>query len=146
MVMNDADQQMEKAERDASPNRFPPAFRRSHEVERRQSIVSSSGSSISSGSVARGDIGMSRVNTSAHGHQLSQVRSHVELGRIQTARSQHSGTVGRGSRLKGEQRPMPVFGGGKPFPPDLPAQEEYVVEFDGERDPYHAQNWPMRKK
>jgi DHA1 family multidrug resistance protein-like MFS transporter len=41
---------------------------------------------------------------------------------------------------------MPKFGGGKPFPPDLPAQEEYVVEFDGEHDPYHAQNWPVKKK
>ncbi|KAK8025571.1 MFS general substrate transporter [Apiospora arundinis] len=25
-------------------------------------------------------------------------------------------------------------------------REEYVVEFDGEDDPYHAQNWPLKKK
>jgi DHA1 family multidrug resistance protein-like MFS transporter len=28
----------------------------------------------------------------------------------------------------------------------LPEREEYVVEFDGEHDPLHAQNWPLRKK
>jgi DHA1 family multidrug resistance protein-like MFS transporter len=26
---------------------------------------------------------------------------------------------------------MPNFGGGKPFPPQLPERDEYVVEFDG---------------
>lgn len=41
---------------------------------------------------------------------------------------------------------MPEMGLGKPMPPPLPAQEEYVVEFDGPDDPLHAQNWPMRKK
>lgn len=41
---------------------------------------------------------------------------------------------------------MPEMGLGKPYPPLLPAQEEYVVEFEGPDDPLHAQNWPMRKK
>jgi DHA1 family multidrug resistance protein-like MFS transporter len=41
---------------------------------------------------------------------------------------------------------MPNFGAGKPFPPQLPEREEYVVEFDGPDDPLHAQNWPMKKK
>ena len=44
------------------------------------------------------------------------------------------------------KKPMPNFGAGKPFPPLLPEQEEYVVEFDGPDDPLHAQNWPMKKK
>jgi MFS transporter, DHA1 family, multidrug resistance protein len=35
---------------------------------------------------------------------------------------------------------LPKFGGGKPYPPALPTQEEYVVEFDGHDDPSHAQN------
>jgi DHA1 family multidrug resistance protein-like MFS transporter len=34
----------------------------------------------------------------------------------------------------------------KPYPPPLPDQEEYVVEFDGPDDPLHAQQWPMKKK
>ena len=32
------------------------------------------------------------------------------------------------------------------YPPNLPAQEEYVVEFDGLEDPMHPQNWTLRKK
>lgn len=38
------------------------------------------------------------------------------------------------------------MGLGKPYPPLLPDQEEYVVEFEGPDDPLHAQNWPMKKK
>lgn len=38
------------------------------------------------------------------------------------------------------------MGAGKPYPPPLPAREEYVVEYDGVDDPLHAQNWPMKKK
>ena len=41
---------------------------------------------------------------------------------------------------------MPAMGGGKEYPPLLPEREEYVVEFDGEFDPLHAQNWPIGKK
>lgn len=35
----------------------------------------------------------------------------------------------RRTTTKGE-KPLPNFGAGKPFPPPLPAMEEYVVEFD----------------
>ena len=38
------------------------------------------------------------------------------------------------------------MGAGKAYPPQLPAQEVYVVEYDGVNDPLHAQNWPMNKK
>ncbi|KAE8447016.1 hypothetical protein EG329_011150 [Mollisiaceae sp. DMI_Dod_QoI] len=68
------------------------------------------------------------------------------LGRINTHRSQHFGTVGSRASTKRRERPLPNFGGGKEYPPELPAQEEYVVEFDGHDDPSHAQNWPLRKK
>ncbi|KAL5615200.1 hypothetical protein BROUX41_005257 [Berkeleyomyces rouxiae] len=90
--------------------------------------------------------------------QLSRVSTQpdhpVELSRIHTQRSQHSNTVGRSpsriSRLNSlwrrPEKPLPNFGAGKPFPPQLPNQEEYVVEFDGPDDPLHAQNWPMKRK
>jgi DHA1 family multidrug resistance protein-like MFS transporter len=42
--------------------------------------------------------------------------------------------------------PLPPFGANKPYPPPLPAREEYVVEFEDEDDPLHGQNWPMKKK
>jgi len=77
-------------------------------------------------------------------------RNPTALSRIHTQRSQHNQTVGaaglksRASRRS--QRPLPPFGGGKPYPPPLPEREEYVVEFDGADDPLHAQNWPLKRK
>jgi MFS transporter, DHA1 family, multidrug resistance protein len=70
------------------------------------------------------------------------------MSRIQTIRSQHNSTVGETvrSRLRESRKPLPPMGAGKPYPPSLPAREEYVVEFDGAQDPLHPQNWPMRKK
>lgn len=36
------------------------------------------------------------------------------------------------------------MGGGKPYPPELPGENEaYLVDFDGPDDPAHPQNWPM---
>jgi hypothetical protein len=82
-------------------------------------------------------------------------RNPEAIRRIETHRSQHAGTVGTAqvaSRLsqtlsrRRTERPLPSLGAGKPYPPQLPDREEYVVEFDGADDPLHAQNWPMKKK
>jgi DHA1 family multidrug resistance protein-like MFS transporter len=82
-------------------------------------------------------------------------RNPEAIRRIETHRSQHAGTVGTAqaaSRLsqtisrRRTERPLPNLGAGKPYPPQLPDREEYVVEFDGADDPLHAQNWPMKKK
>lgn len=87
---------------------------------------------------------MSRVST-----QRDLERHPTMLERIQTSKSQHAGTVGgrvQTSKSRDSRRPMPEMGLGKPYPPPLPSQEEYVVEFDGPEDPRHAMNWPMKKK
>ena len=68
------------------------------------------------------------------------------MSRIHTQRSQHEGTVGEGVRSRASKRPLMPMGAGKPYPPPLPAREEYVVEFDGPDDPLHGQNWSLRKK
>jgi DHA1 family multidrug resistance protein-like MFS transporter len=86
-------------------------------------------------------MGMSRVST-----QRDLERHPTEISRIHTQRSQHSGTVGRTATSRASRKPLPEFGAGKPYPPPLPDQEDYVVEFDGPNDPMHAQNWPIRKK
>jgi DHA1 family multidrug resistance protein-like MFS transporter len=86
-------------------------------------------------------MGMSRVST-----QRDLERHPTEISRIHTQRSQHSGTVGRSATSRASRKPLPEFGAGKPYPPPLPDQEDYVVEFDGPNDPLHAQNWPMGKK
>jgi MFS transporter, DHA1 family, multidrug resistance protein len=141
--MDEADQEIQAAERQASPQRYGDGLRReSREIERVQS-ASTTSSSSSEGSAVRREVGMSRLNT-----QSDLERHPTVLSRIQTARSQHAGTIGRSATTKSRdsRRPLPEMGLGKPYPPPLPAQEEYVVEFVGPDDPLHAQNWPMRKK
>jgi DHA1 family multidrug resistance protein-like MFS transporter len=73
-------------------------------------------------------------------------RNDTHMSRIQTQRTQHSGTVGATLRSRTSRKPLPGMGHGKPMPPSLPDREEYVVEFDGEDDPLHAQNWSTKKK
>jgi DHA1 family multidrug resistance protein-like MFS transporter len=139
---------LEKAERDASPNRFPAQTPDQREALAR--TVTASTSSISSSSsdgssVVREEIGMSRLQTQPD--DVTDLERHpTALSRIQTARSQHSGTVGASLKSRQSRKPLPEFGGGKPYPAPLPAREEYVVEFDGVDDPLHAQNWPLKKK
>ncbi|TKA81446.1 hypothetical protein B0A49_00289 [Cryomyces minteri] len=144
--MDIVDRDLEKAEFDASPRMFPQSGDDHREALARTATVSSSGSSTSSSdstSAHRQNTGVSRAST-----QRDLERHPTALSRIQTARSQHSATVGQSlkSRRSTRTKPLPEFGGGKPYPPPLPAQEEYVVEFDGVDDPLHAQNWPFRKK
>ncbi|PNY28471.1 transporter [Tolypocladium capitatum] len=100
-------------------------------------------------SETRGGTGLRRNNMSRVSTQNDLERHPTALSRIATARGQHVATVGGGLRSRTSSRasrPLPAFGAGKPFPPPLPEQEEYVVEFDGPDDPLHSQNWPLRKK
>jgi DHA1 family multidrug resistance protein-like MFS transporter len=137
--MDEADREIETAGRDASA----PAYqgRPSDEIERVVSPSSVSTSSSEDGVRMRRPLGMSRISTTR-----DLERHPTELSRIHTARSQHLSTVGRGPKTREDRKPLPEFGAGKPYPPLLPDQEEYVVEFDGPDDPLHAQNWPLRKK
>ncbi|KFY68286.1 hypothetical protein V496_01206 [Pseudogymnoascus sp. VKM F-4515 (FW-2607)] len=112
----------------------------SHEAPRTNTGFSSNSSS--SDPPYRNSIGLSRTRST----QADLERRHTSISRIQTARTQHSGTVGRGAGYKECKKPLPNFGFEKAYPPPLPAKEEYVVEFDGPDDPLHAQNWPFKKK
>jgi DHA1 family multidrug resistance protein-like MFS transporter len=136
MDMDTVDRELIEAEREASLHRYER--RASDEVER---VVTATSVSSSSSETSYRRIGMSRVST-----QPDLERHPTELSRIETQRSQHSATVGRSLKSKESKKPLPPFGAGKPYPPTLPAQEEYVVEFDGPDDPLHAQNWPTKRK
>lgn len=136
--MDIVDRDLEKAEGEASPRRFPPQKSEAGKLQRAETASSSSSSSTS---VVREEMRMSRVNTSR-----DLERHPTALSRIETQRTQHSGTVGRSATSRESRKPLPNFGGGKPYPPPLPAMEEYVVEFDGPDDPLHPQNWPTKKK
>ncbi|KAI1780970.1 MFS general substrate transporter [Hypoxylon cercidicola] len=144
--MEEVDRELIRAEEDAQHHSSPTTTERvprrgSHEVERVMTASSISTSS-SEGARARGNTGgLSRVPTSG-----DLERNPTELSRINTARSQHTATVGRGLKSRESRKPLPNFGAGKPFPPLLPNMEDFVVEFDGPDDPYHAQNWPFKKK
>lgn len=153
--MNVQDRFLVENERDASPERFGTIERmESHESP--VAIRRSSGSSHSESSVRLQEmgVGISRIQT----QQDTDLERHpTALSRIHTGRSQHSATVGATgadsggigifrTRSSKASKPLPSFGGGKPYPPPLPEREEYVVEFDGPDDPIHAQNWPFSKK
>lgn len=159
--MNAQDRFLADNERDASPERFGPIERHesheSHEspvaTRRRSSASSRSGSSVRLQEMGRN---ISRVETQ-YENEADLERHPTALSRIQTGRSQHSATVGASgadssgfgvfrTRSSKASKPLPNFGGGKPYPPPLPEREEYVVEFDGPNDPMHAQNWPFKKK
>lgn len=68
------------------------------------------------------------------------------LSRTETQRQQHAGTVGEEVWSRPDTTPLPAFGGGKDYPPPLPARDQYVVDFDGPDDPTYPQNWPLWKK
>ncbi|KAK1761466.1 major facilitator superfamily domain-containing protein [Echria macrotheca] len=144
MAFDEVDRELVAAEQDAASPHSPFPRRGSDEIERvvsASSVSTTSSSSTGSATASRRPIGMSRVST-----QRDLERHPTELSRIHTQRSQHSATVGRDLKSRESRKPLPEFGAGKPYPPVLPDQEEYVVEFDGPDDPLHAQNWPLMKK
>lgn len=145
--MDAADKIISRAEEDASPERFAHTDEKhveQHEpIARTYTSSTSSSESSAASDIERGGT-MSRAPTQREDVDLE--RHPTALSRIQTQRSQHSATVGASLKSRQSRKPLPGFGGGKPFPPPLPEREEYVVEFDGPEDPMHAQNWPLKKK
>lgn len=147
---DDVDHQILASEQDVANYNYNQ--RASNEIERVVSASSASTSSSLRGSVLRGRTtthtssgGMSRIPT-----QRDLERHPTELGRIATARSQHSNTVGvsmgrSNTQTRDSRRPLPPMGAGKGLPPKHDV-DDYVVEFDGPDDPLHAQNWPLKKK
>lgn len=138
--MDIVDREILAAGREASIDYYRQREQSGPEVER-TATASSASTSSSERSITHEEISLNRVPT-----QRDLERQTTVLSRIQTARSQHSATVGKSLRSRDSRRPLPNFGAGKPYPPPLPEREEYVVEFDGPDDPLHAQNWPIKKK
>lgn len=146
--MDPSDRIISRAEEDASPERFPIQSEKTieeHEPIARTNTGSTSSSSSSDASAVERDAAMSRQPTQRD-DATNLERHATAISRIHTQRSQHSATVGASLKSRTSRKPLPAFGAGKNYPPQLPEREEYVVEFDGPDDPLHAQNWPMRKK
>lgn len=148
--MDIVDRDVERAEQEATRtwSQTSKERRERESLERRGTARSSSVSSGSSSSSDGQDMG--RIATASNatiGVGGTRTRTHpIEQHRTATHRLQHVQTVGASLKSKKTEIPLPVMGGGKPYPRDLPAQEEYVVEFDGKDDPLHPQNWPFKRK
>lgn len=149
---------MEEAEQDAeslhasmtTKQAITPATKANDTLSRSatRDTASSGSSSVSRVSIIREEMSISRLPTQQDDIALS--RHPTALSRVQTGRSQQNITVGASlrsrTRTRESKKPLPGFGGGKEYPPMLPERDEYVVEFDGPKDPLHAQNWPLKKK
>lgn len=158
--MDIVDRDMERAEVEATRtwSQSSKERRERESLERRQKGLErqntggetssvSSGSSTDSDEQDMGRIRTASAATMGGGTTGTRTRTHpIEQHRTQTHKLQHTQTVGASMRTKTESMPLPEFGGGKPYPPPLPAREEYVVEFDGKDDPLHPQNWPTKRK
>ena len=95
----------------------------------------------------------SRYSASSHPDSIDKTVSHhpIHVERSHTHRQQHIHTVGSHADSRSlktvQSRPLPKFGGGKPYPPEIPAEREaYVVDFESPTDPLHPVNWPTRTK
>ena len=148
--MDIVDRDMEVAEEQATRTYSQDSKERRQREELERSRTGDTISSSSSGSSTSSHASMGRIataRTTGLGSQNSRVRTHpIEDHRTSTHRLQHSQTVGAHPTKTKTLGPLPEFGGGKPYPPTLPDQEEYVVEFDGKDDPLHPQNWPLKFK
>ncbi|KAK5238773.1 hypothetical protein LTR47_000516 [Exophiala xenobiotica] len=112
---------------------------------RESALSSSSGSSTSTTPPSMGWIATAGYTVPPE--MATRTRTHpIEDLRTETHRLQQVQTVGASFKSRTDTKPLPEFGGGKPYPAMLPAQEEYVVEFDGKDDPTHPQNWPFKRK
>jgi DHA1 family multidrug resistance protein-like MFS transporter len=151
-MSNNVDHDLEVAEveadaRNQSSGRGEEKPRTSAEAAR----PSTSGSSMSSTGSS------SSVEYNPNFHRLQSRNTEIDLerrrstlsqalSRIETQRLQHSMTVGEGLKSRPSKLPLPAFGAGKPYPPQLPNREDFVVEFDGPDDPLYPQNWSLKTK
>ncbi|KAF3384562.1 hypothetical protein F1880_002799 [Penicillium rolfsii] len=150
-MSNAVDRDLEVAEVDADPESHTgwgeEKPRRSADAARHSTSRSSMSSTGSSSSV-ESNPNFHRLQSRNTEVDLERRRSTLSqaLSRIETQRLQHSMTVGESVKSRPSKLPLPPFGAGKPYPPQLPNREDYVVEFDGPDDPLYPQNWPLKTK
>ena len=101
-------------------------------------------------STRRGSQSSSSSSSVDNGIDKTISRHPTHVDRLNTQRMTHVHTVGSHAASRSatsQSQPLPAFGGGKPYPPEIPAEREaYVVDFESPTDPLHPQNWPTRKK
>lgn len=145
-TMNRTDGELQQAEADVS-NWGEEKHRNSAEADR-PTTSGTTGSSSGSSSSVEYDPDVHRLQSRNTEVDLERRRSTTSqaLSRIETQRLQHQLTVGESVKSRVSKTPLPAFGAGKPYPPQLPNRDDYVVEFDGPDDPLYPQNWPLWTK
>ena len=141
--MDDLDIRLEKAETQASSK-----------VSRRDSTASSTSSSGHDSPVEATTTGIAPTPSLAPTTATTSITRHKtqeDHDRNHEHNETHTHTVGAHAASKSvsraESRPLPSFGAGKPYPPDIPAErQDYVVDFESADDPLHPLNWPTRRK
>lgn len=88
-----------------------------------------------------------RTNTLASAVQ-SETETNRELTKLltNTQGEKDHGTLEPDGTIQPDYSECLPLGGGRPYPPGLPAQDQFEVSFDGPNDPLHPFNWPMKKK
>lgn len=144
--MDKTDEEIHRAEVDVS-NWGEEKYNNSAEADR-PATSGTTGSSSGSSSSVEYDPYVHRLQSRNTEVDLERRRSTTSqaLSRIETQRLQHQLTVGESVKSRPSKAPLPAFGAGKPYPPQLPNREDYVVEFDGPDDPLYPQNWPLWTK
>ncbi|KAJ5900877.1 Major facilitator superfamily multidrug transporter FLU1 [Penicillium subrubescens] len=151
-MSNNLDHDLEVAEVEADPKNQSSGWDeekpRSSAEAARPSTSGSSMSSTGSSSSVEYNPNFHRLQSRNTEIDLERRRSTLSqaLSRIETQRLQHSMTVGESVKSRPSKLPLPAFGAGKPYPPQLPNREDYVVEFDGPDDPLYPQNWSLKTK
>lgn len=147
---NRTDDYIERAEMDARPHdsRWSEEKPRESVEAERPATSRTTDSSTGSSSSVDYDMNFRRLQSRNTEVDLERQRSTTSqaLSRIETQRLQHAMTVGESVKSRPSKLPLPAFGAGKPYPPQLPNREDYVVEFDGPDDPLYPQNWKLGTK
>ncbi|KAL4860456.1 hypothetical protein BDV12DRAFT_181554 [Aspergillus spectabilis] len=133
---------------DVQPQGHTSHYDEKSEEPRRPSTSESMDSSTGSSSSVDYDPQFRRLQSRNTEVDLERQRTRMShaLSRTETQRLQHSMTVGESVKSQTSKHSLPPFGGGKPYPPQLPNREDFVVEFDGPDDPLYPQNWPLKTK
>ncbi|KAJ5459502.1 Major facilitator superfamily multidrug transporter FLU1 [Penicillium daleae] len=131
---NTMDQDLEMAEIEADAKRQSSNWRKE---EPRTSAEAARASTSTSSMLSTGSSSSIEYNPNFHRQQSRNTEVDLErrqstlsqaLSRIETQRLQHSMTVGESVKSRPSKLPLPAFGAGKPYPPQLPNREDYVVE------------------
>lgn len=79
-----------------------------------------------------------------NGDELSRYESNATAAR--TLSRKLTGADDLIEKSNQTDEPLPVMGGGREYPPELPSREKYLVSYDGPDDPIHPQNYAVWKK